>query len=132
MVIGHMGVDTPETLEAAYNFTKDMFEQYGAIPRPYVARNFIPGNSGWVDPNNANTIEELLRKPELFQALDFTALPSTLTHPDAKIRQITAEYYEKLCRLQGCDRQIIKPLEPNMTEEEKEAVRMFNLGSADT
>ncbi len=52
MVFGHYGADTAGTLGAAYQFTVDMMDQCGAIPRPHISKSFTPGNDGWKDLMN--------------------------------------------------------------------------------
>ncbi|MBI5227586.1 radical SAM protein [Candidatus Micrarchaeota archaeon] len=126
MVFGHSGIDTEDTLRLAYEFTLDMVRRYGVVPRPHIAKSFIPGNIGWVDPQNANAIEALLQYPEAFQSLDFTALPSKLTHPDEKIRKLVIEYYLKICSIVGNTTSYTKPIEPQMSPKEVEEIKRFN------
>ena len=126
MVFGHVGVDTEETLKLACEFTEDMINKYKAVPRPHVAKSFIPENKGWVDRENADSIETLLKNPASFQALDFTALPSKLTHPDDKIRELATNYFLEMCKMEGNTTQYVKPITPDLTLEEIEEVKKSN------
>ena len=49
MVFGHHGVDTENSLIKAVEFTQAMWDQYGSLPRPHVAKSVVPGNDGWRD-----------------------------------------------------------------------------------
>jgi hypothetical protein len=131
MVFGHVGVDTEDTLRLAYEFTLDMVARYGAVPRPHVAKSFIPGNTGWVDPKNGEIVDALIKHPESFQTLDFTALPSTLTHPDGDFRELVSKYFINICGIRGNTTQYVRPITPDLTEEELREVREFNLGRYD-
>ncbi|PIZ44261.1 hypothetical protein COY32_06770 [candidate division WWE3 bacterium CG_4_10_14_0_2_um_filter_41_14] len=131
MVFGHYGVDTAESLQAAYAFTQDMVELYRAVPRPHVSKSFIPGNEGWLRPENADAVKLLIENPEAFQSLDFTALPSTLTHPDSEIRELAAKYYLKICSIPGNTTQHVKPITPDMSQQEIGEVKRYNVGRYD-
>jgi hypothetical protein len=131
MVFGHEEADTPETLARAVEFTKTMIERYGAVPRPHVAKSFIPGNDGWNDPKNKGRIEMLLEHPELFQSLDFTALPSRLTHPNDLLREVSTRKFIEICELAGNTTKWLKPIEVGMSDQQKKEVRVFNRGRYD-
>src|SRR3989339_705026 len=131
MVFGHEGVDTQETLKEAYEFTMSMAEKYGAIPRPHVAKPFIPGNKGWRSTKYAGAIEQLMRDPRLFQGLDFTALPTALTHPDPVLRQAVTEYYLRICEIKGNTTNWLKAVEPGMSQQEMAEITAFNKGRYD-
>ena len=92
MVFGHDGVDTEESLKTAVKVTKSLIDKYGAVPRPYAAKPFIPGNKGWLEDKYQNSVEAMIQNPKLFQALDFAALPSILTHQNSIMRNFAAEY----------------------------------------
>ncbi len=126
MVFGHVGVDTEKTLKLAYEFTQAMVDNYKVVPRPHVAKNFIPGNKGWIDSENGKAIELLLKNPESFQALDFTALASSLTHPDDRLRELTNHYYKEICNIKGNTTQWVMPIAPDLTPEQIEEVKKFN------
>lgn len=131
MVFGHAGIDTKESLELAVDFTRDMVDQYGAIPRPHIAKGFVPGNNGWYDPQLQPVIEQLMQDPESFQTLDFTALPSTLTHPDPELRRIATECYLEICAMPQNTTLPIIPITPELTAEQRGAVRAENEGKYD-
>ncbi len=131
MVFGHVGADTEETLKLAYEFTLNMVDKYRAVPRPHVAKNFIPGNNGWIDPRNSEAVDSLIKHPESFQALDFTALPSKLTHHDDRIRELASEYYLKICSIPENTTLWVKPITPDLTPEGIRDVKKFNEGRYD-
>lgn len=131
MVFGHNDHDTRESLELAYTFSRDMQDKYGAEPRPHVAKSVIPGNDGWSDVRSASLVRQLLSTPSLFQALDFTALASTITHPDAELRATVNRYFLAVCGLSSNRTQFVKPVEPWMTAAEIDMVRSFNEGKYD-
>ncbi len=126
MVFGHSSIDTEETLRLAYEFTLDMVDNYGAVPRPHVAKSFIPCNNGWTDPANEKAVSVLMEHPTAFQALDFTALASELTHPDEKLRELVNEHYVKICSIPGNTTQYVKPITPYLTLENAEEIKKFN------
>ena len=131
MVFGHPIADTEESLGAAYQVTKMVVEAYGAVPRPHVSKDFIPGNNGWRSPEHLGAVESLLDHPESFQSLDFTALPSPLTHPIERIRELATKYFLKMCELPGNTTQYVKPITPELSQLELEVVRTFNEGRFD-
>lgn len=131
MVFGHTSLDTEDSLRRARDFTRAMWEQYGALPRPHVAKSVVPGNDGWYEPAWSGVVQTLLAQPSLFQALDFTALPSPLTHPDKRFCALVARYYREVCELQGAVTLHILPELPGMTAEELRHVRAFNEGRYD-
>lgn len=103
MVFGHDLKNLEKSrsdLEHSLQFSKDMVEQFGAVIRPHVVKNLVPGAIEWKKrTSNATEIEMLLSHPEYFQALDYTALPSEITHPDATFRDLVEEYYRAVCAL---------------------------------
>ncbi|MBI2572893.1 radical SAM protein [Candidatus Woesearchaeota archaeon] len=131
MVFGHNGIDTPKTLQLAYEFTMDMVERYQAVPRPHVAKAFVPGNEGWISPDHAHQVEALMQHPESFQSLDFTALPSPLTHPNKELRRVATEYFLKMCDIPTATTLPIMPITPDMTNQEIELVMQSNMGKYD-
>ncbi|MBI5414024.1 radical SAM protein [Candidatus Peregrinibacteria bacterium] len=131
MVFGHNKKDNAESLEAAYAITNEMVEKYYAIPRPHVSKIFVPGNDDWGDPYYENAVRQLLTFPKTFQSLDFTALPSALTHPDPVLRELTTQYYLKICSIAGNVTQFVHPLLPGMTDEQIKGIQRFNMGKYD-
>jgi hypothetical protein len=131
LVFGHVGIDDERSIKGAFEFTERMAADFGAVPRPHVCKQFIPGNSGWISKKYEPKVENLLQNPELFQGLDFTALPSELTHPDAVLRKLTEEYFLKMCGLPGATTLPTKPITQGITSERLEEVRHFNLKKYD-
>ena len=131
MVFGHAGVDTPKSLQLSYDFTQYTINEFDAVPRPQVAKSFVPGNDGWKSPTHSDAVETIMQDPKLFQVLDFNALPSQLTHPDAELRAITTEHYLRMAELPRNTTLVIKPVTPGMTRDELEEVRRFNEGKFD-
>lgn len=131
MVFGYNKYGDEESLHLAYDFTQDMYERYGAIPRPHIAKDIIPGNDGWRDKKNEKIVNQFINTPMLFQNLDFTALPSPYTHPDNEFRAMVEDVYLKICSLPFCLTQHVKPLLPGMSEGEMRITRNFNLKKYD-
>ncbi|MFC2135944.1 radical SAM protein [Bacteroidota bacterium] len=131
MVFGHVEADKEDSLRLAYEFTLDMVGKYGAVPRPHVAKAFIPGNDGWTSPEYREAVERLIEHPESFQSLDFTALPSTLTHPDEEIRSLATKYFLEICSIEGNTTSHTKPITPDLSPKELEEVKRFNEGRYD-
>lgn len=126
MVFGHDLGDLEKSkkdLEAALNFSRGMVEQYGAVPRPHVVKNLVPGAVEWKKRiKNASEIELLLRHPEYFQALDYTALPSEITHADPAFRALVEKYYRDVCALSPVNS--TKIIYPNTPEFQRRAALM--------
>jgi 2-iminoacetate synthase ThiH len=93
MLFGHNGADTEASMAHATEFTREMLREYGAIPRSFVAKDIVPGTEAWYDPKNSRTVDTLIEHPELFQALDYLAIASPLTHPDEEFRKLTNKYF---------------------------------------
>lgn len=91
--------ETQESLKLAYTFCAEMQEKYGALPRPHVSKTIIPGAKAWKEPENHAIVEQFISDPRLFQALDYTALPSELTHPNNSLKKATSTWYRKICAL---------------------------------
>jgi hypothetical protein len=130
MVFGH-AADTPETMRQALEFMKLMVEQYGAVPRPYVAKDLLPGNSGWIDPKNKGRVETLIQHPESFLALDMCARPSSISHPDAEFRATVSKLFEEALHIRGCVTGAIDAITHDMSDATKRALRGKNMGCYD-
>jgi len=91
--------ETEYSIKLAYEFCKDMYEKYWAIPRPHISKTIIPWTKARSDKKNKEIIDGFIENPEYFQALDYTALPSELTHPDEKLRRNARKWYIKICDL---------------------------------
>ena len=126
MVFGHNNKEDEKSLKKAYEFCKDMFLEYGSLPRPHISKDIVPGNDGWSDFNNSDIIKEFYNDILLFQNLDFTALPSKFTHPDEDFRKLVSEYFIKICSLPSSLTQYVKPYDRAHTDYEKEKIKKFN------
>lgn len=114
MLFGH-DADTIESMQTSLDFLQGMSDKYGAKPRPYVAKSIVPGNSGWIDPRNAAFVEMMIAHPEHFKALEYSTLPTSLTHPDPVIRAAVAKFFIKATRITGNTSNIIYPAsDPNI------------------
>ena len=131
MVFGHFDVDTEGSLSLAVEFTRAMLGEYGALPRPHVAKSVVPGNDGWYSPACRPIVEKLLAWPQGFQSLDFTALPSLLTHPDAGFREVATKYYLQACGIEGAITRYVLPETPDLDADGIRQVREFNQGKYD-
>lgn len=100
MVVGSL-VDTEETLEAAYQFMKDMTERYGAVPRLYVTKSILPGAEDWKAEQNHGLVERLLAEPELFLVLDYVGFASEISHPDPSLRRLVNRSHWRMVSLLG-------------------------------
>lgn len=127
MVFGHYGLDTEKSLTLAVEFTRAMWAEYGSLPRPHVAKSVVPGNDGWYSVSSRKAVDDFLTWLPGFQSLDFTALPSHLTHPDREFREMATKHYLEVCGLEGAATRYVLPELQDMTEEELQRVREFNL-----
>ena len=140
MVFGHPE-ETQQSLERAVRLTEKLQHDYGAIPRPHVAKDLIPGNDYWRNDNpndraevhseRAARIEVLLSHPEYFQALDFKALASSISHPDALLRYMVNEYYRTITNMSGNPKELIYPVAPEFPPEVNALHRQWNVGRFD-
>ncbi len=128
MVFGHQ-METKASLEAAVDFTLDMHHLYGATPRPHVAK-CVPGSADWIAAQK-EFIRLLFKNPEYFQALDFTALASSISHPDPDLRAFVNHYYQMIANITGNMTDVIYPIAPEFTPEENERHRRMNIGKYD-
>jgi len=130
MVFGHEK-DTKHSLELALEFAIDMRDRYGAIPRPHVTKDLVPGNEIWLKPENQDRVDQFLEHPEYFQALDFTALPSPLTHPNARKRRLVEKYFRMMTSILENTTQPIYPISPSATKKENALGQRLNVGKYD-
>jgi hypothetical protein len=131
MVFGHVGIDSETSMSRALELARLLYERYGALARPHAAKAVVPGNDGWRDGRNAAIVEFLINNPEGFQLLDFTALPSWLTHLDASFRAIARRYYLAACEIPDAITQYVLPEDPTADAAELAAARAFNKGRYD-
>ena len=130
MVFGH-SKDTARSLRLAVEFTVGMNGLYGAVPRPHVAKDLIPNNDNWPLLENADRVELLLSHPEYFQALDFTALPSTISHRIAELRLAVERAARMIASIRGNITDIIYPIAPEFSDELNALHRLLNIGKYD-
>lgn len=116
MVFGHPG-ETEESLKSALDFVREMAEKYKALPRPHVAKHIIPGAKEWRNPQNTKIVQHFIHNPDYFQATDYAALASELTHPDAELRALTNKYYLAMCKIREGSTQWIYPDTPEFRAE---------------
>lgn len=130
MVFGHKQ-DTEKTLMDGVAFALDMSEKYAAIPRPYIAKDMVPGNSGWTDPARKEQVETLIRHPEYFQSLEYSALPTSLTDTNPQLRSLIERAFVMTANIPGNTSHLIYPISPNDTEAMKDLYRRLNIGKFD-
>ncbi len=130
MVFGH-AADTSATMRQALDFLNLMVNQYGAVPRPYAAKDLLPGNSGWTDPHNKNRVETLIHHPESFYALDVCARPSSISHPDRERRSLVSTMFEEAIQIPGCVTGAIDAITHEMSQEMQQATKRKNEGCYD-
>lgn len=129
MVFGHPS-ETLTELDHDVRFTTEMQDLYDATPRPHVAK-VVPGSADWRKKENRPTVDRLLAEPEYFQALDFKALPSLISHPDPVLRAAVWEHYLKIATLTNVASDIIYPISPEFDEATLEKHRALNVGRFD-
>ena len=131
MVFGHNNFDTNESLKLAIEFVEETHKKYKAIPRPHVAKDIIPGNDGWADPKNKKIIDYLISNPKAFQMLDFTTLPSRITHSDKNFADRVTESFLTICNLKNAKTEYTLPEDPEFSDKELEYNKKFNLRKYD-
>lgn len=140
MVFGHPK-ETRETLESAVHLTEQLQDKFGAVPRPHIAKDLVPGNDYWRNEiedateaertDRAKRIQLLLEHPEYFQALDFKALASSVSHPDEVLRHMVNEYYRTITNMSGNSKELIYPIAPEFSDEINALHRLWNKGRFD-
>jgi hypothetical protein len=131
MVFWHDGIDTEKTLSDAYEFTAHMVDKYGAIPRPHIAKSFIPRNDWRTESKYTPQVNELITHTYLFQALDFTALASDVTHQDEQTINLANKFYLDMCQLPWNSTQPILAYSRTDKEEDRAQKDIANLGKYD-
>lgn len=131
MVFGHRGHDDTESMSTAVDFTSWLIEAYRAVPRPHVAKDVVPGNDGWSSPENNWIVEHLLENSQNFQLLDFTCLPSWLTHSDPSFREEVQDAFLQICSMSGSSTEYIRPEDIRLKPDEFEKNKRHNLGRYD-
>lgn len=130
MVLGHPS-DTAQSLREALAFLKAIQGEMDVVPRPYVAKSFVPRNDGWRQPEFSCQREKLLQDPAAFQSLDYAAYPSRLTHPHDEQRGAVRHTFDEICNLPRCTTVPVEPVECGMTPEERLGIKKINIGRYD-
>jgi hypothetical protein len=131
MLFGH-DADTKESMQVSLDFLRGMIDEHNAKPRPYVAKSILPNNDGWSKPENVAFVETLMNNPKLFSLLEYSTLPTALTHPDKKVRQLVTDYFLQAIALPGNTSQVIYPAdEPGLSTAIAEEYRQKNQGAYD-
>ena len=116
-------VDTSESLRTNFDYAVSCAEKKGVVARPHVAKDMVPGNNGWNNPVWAEQRARLFANPTLFRNLDFVALASEVTHPDAVFReQVNAAYTDIIRTLTPQGLCATSPLLPYSGDPEKDRV----------
>lgn len=130
--------ETKETLENAFRLTGELQEKFGAIPRPHVFKDLIPGNQYWserVSTPRAKERKQIMKQDTRFcQAMDFKALASSVSHPDAMLRYMVNEYYRRmlaLCQDPKDRGSFLYPIAPEFSEELNILHAFWNTGRYD-
>jgi hypothetical protein len=135
MVIGFHS-DTFVSLFRTYLYTVARSLTHGAVARPYLAKEFVPGNDNWIGGQVVplsrikskgaksgapispfeSEIEKLLLDPELFANLDYAALGSSITHPNWKNRILAnLTYLALIATLEPFGKNTTYPLVPKIS-----------------
>lgn len=85
------------------------------IPRPHVSKTVFCEQRHSKTENHA-IVEQFISDPTLFQALDYTALPSELTHPNNSLKKATSAWYRKICALDPDATKYVIPNTPHYRE----------------
>lgn len=94
------GRNIQDVLDSEFAYAMHCAEQ-GVITRPHVAKDMVPGNSGWTSPVWARQRAALLHDPKLFKNLDYVALASHITHPDPAYRATVNKTYLRIIETLG-------------------------------
>ncbi len=130
MVFGHEK-DTEKTMKAALKVAEAMIKGCGAVIRPHLAKNILPGNDHWLNPKNIDQVDFLLNNPQYFQALDFTARASSLSHPDPAHREVVNKGYDRMLQLRSNETKAVQPIDPELSPAENQRRMMENIGNYD-
>ncbi len=135
MVVGFHS-DTFESLFRTYLYTVARSLTHGSVARPYLAKEFVPGNDNWIGgqvvtlsrikPKDTKArvlsspfesqIEKLLVDPELFANLDYAALGSVITHPNLRNRILAnLTYLALIATLEPFGKNTTYPLVPKIS-----------------
>ena len=84
MVFGHSHkYATPEAIREIVRIMGYMHQRYGAIPRPHVVKNILPGTDAWAAPENQGIRDRMVYEhpDEDWQPTDFCCGISSISHP---------------------------------------------------
>jgi len=105
--------DTLGSVTKNYLYTVARAYTHGAVSRPYVAKQFVPGNEGWCNPLYAEGVRTMVENPEMLVNNDFATLGSPLTHPRRFHRYISnLAYLGVIATLEPFGRNATYPLLP--------------------
>lgn len=131
MVFGHEGHDNVKSLALAVDTVRLTVEKFGAVPRPHVAKALVPGNDGWYSQRFAKERDFLLSNLWAFQFLDFTCLPTDVTHPDPLFRNSVAAAFLEICNMPTCLTKHVLPEDRRLSSTEYNEAVSFNKGRYD-
>lgn len=131
MVFGHEGHDSEKSLALAVDTVRMLGERYGAVPRPHVAKGLVPGNDGWRSHSYKSDRAFLMENPWAFQFLDFTCLPTDLTHRDPTFREAVKRSFLEICELPNCLTLAVMPEDRRLPKTAFDEAIAFNEGRFD-
>ncbi len=129
MVIGHPH-ETAVDMGAAFQITKKLSEEHGAVSRPHVWKP-LPGSDFWQDYARSTMMDLLVQKPDAFTAFDVLAAPSPVSHAQEETRRIVGRYFEQYLALPTNKTAAVHPLGWWLSPEEERANREWNKGKLD-
>lgn len=130
MVFGH-AKENESDIRRDEEFSRFLYEQYGAVPRPHIAKDLIPGNLYWLMRENKTRVDFLMRNPEYFQSNDFTALASSVSHPIASQRRAINTSAIRVSALDRRSTKLVEARDPEVSEKENAARMERNIGNYD-
>lgn len=134
MVFGHRS-STRESLKETVRIVEHLHEKYGAIPRPHIVKNLLPGLEEWNDPKNEKYKRRLAENPWDYQALDFCCLPSHYSHPHDENTDDLSNSIESasidMVAISNKSTDLIYPVTSFQDEETNQRNREKNIGQYD-
>lgn len=129
MVIGHQE-ETGKDMEAAFQITKKLAEENGAMSRPHVWKP-LPGSDFWKEYSRGKIMDLLAQDPDAFTAFDVLAAPSPVSHADENVRRVVGIYNERYLALPSNRTASIRPLGWWLSEEQVRENKAWNQGKCD-
>jgi len=109
--------DTIGSMAKNYFYTVAKAFTHGAVSRPYLAKQFVPGNEGWNSLEYKDSVEAAVENPDMFVNLDFAAFGSSFTHPRRFHRYVSnLAYLGIVATLEPFGRNATYPLIPRTKE----------------